>query len=175
LLTTLVAPHPKGAAVPTSAITDIVIGVVVVGLLVARQTQTRPVRENSAARIVLILAVIGIIELVNATKGRTVGAPTVAWIVGSLIIGGVLGAVRALSVKIWRTPDGPALRKGTVATVVLWVVSLGAHLAMEVGIDDSTKIAGLGASTLFLYLALTLGAQLEVVRWRAARLAPGAS
>jgi hypothetical protein len=35
---------------------------------------------------------------------------------------------------------------------------------MEVGIDDSTKIAGLGASSLLLYLAVTLGVQREVLR-----------
>ncbi len=88
----------------------------------------------------------------------------------SLVVGGALGAVRALTVTIWRVPDGPALSKGTIATALLWAVSLGAHLAMQVGIDNSTKIAGFGASSLLLYLAVTLGAQREVSRRRAARL-----
>ncbi len=155
----------------TGAITNVVIGVVIVVVLVARQMQTRPVRESSATRIVAILGVIGVIEVVASTRGHTVGEATVAWIVGSLIIGGALGVVRALTVKIWRVEDGSALRRGTVATAALWIVALGAHLAMELGIDNSTSVTGLGAATLLLYLAVTLGFQREVIRWRAARLA----
>jgi hypothetical protein len=78
---------------------------------------------------------------------------------------------RALTVKVWRVADGSAMRKGTVVTAVFWIVALGAHLGLEAGIDQSTKITGLGASSLLLYLALTLGAQREVIRWRAAQLA----
>jgi hypothetical protein len=40
---------------------------------------------------------------------------------------------------------------------------------MEAAIDHSTKIVGLGSSSLLLCLALTLGVQREVVRWRAGR------
>jgi len=115
--------------------------------------------------------VIGVVEIVDSTGGHSLGVATAAWIVGSLIIGGALGVVRALTVRIWRVEDGSALRRGTVATALLWIVALGAHLAMEIGIDRSTSIAGLGASTLLLYLAVTLGSQREVIRWRTARLA----
>jgi hypothetical protein len=155
----------------TTEVTNIVVGVIVVGALVAIQMRARSVRENSAARLVLILGVIGVIELYDATKGHTIGATTVAWIAGSLVIGALLGVARALTVKIWRVQDGSAMRKGTVVTAALWIVALGAHLGLEAGIDHSTKISGLGASSLLLYLALTLGAQREVIRWRAAQMA----
>jgi len=55
------------------------------------QLHTRPVREGSAARIVLVLGGLGIIKLIDAAKGRTVGATTVAWIVAPLLIGAALG------------------------------------------------------------------------------------
>jgi uncharacterized membrane protein len=152
-------------------LTYVVIGVGVVALLVGFQMRTRPLRENSSTRLTLILAVIGIVEVYNAAKGHTLGTTTVAWTVGSLIVGGVLGALRAMTVKVWRDENGSAFVKGTVLTAALWVVSLGAHLAIEVGINDSTKIAGFGASSLLLYLAVTLGAQRETVR----RRAPGGS
>ena len=156
-----------------NALIDIVIGAAVVGLLVARQMRARPVREGSATRISVILGVIGLIELSDAAKGHYVGTGPVAWIVASLVVGGALGTARAFSTKIWRVQDGSAMSQGTVLTAVLWVVSLGAHLAMEVGIDDSTKIAGLGASSLLLYLAVTLGVQREVLRRRAGMPAVG--
>ncbi len=151
----------------TNALTDIAIGVAVVGVLVALQMRARPVREGSAARISVVLGIIGIVELTDAAKGHSVGDATLAWIVGSLVIGGALGTARAFSTKIWRLQDGSAMSRGTVVTAVLWVISLGAHLAMEVGIDHSTTIAGLGASSLLLYLAVTLGVQREVLRRRA--------
>jgi hypothetical protein len=149
-----------------TAVIDIVIGVAVVGLLLARQMRPRPVREGSAARFSVILGIIGLIELSDATKGHSVGTGPVAWIVASLVVGGALGAARAYSARTWRLQDGSAMSQGTVVTAVLWVVSLGAHLAMEVGIDHSTKIVGLGASSLLLYLAVTLGVQREVLRRR---------
>lgn len=151
----------------SSEATNLVVGVVVVGLLVWRQMQTRPVRENSAARIVGVLGVIGVIEIADAVRGHAVGSTAWAWIIASLVVGAVLGAVRAFTVKVWRLPDGSALRKGTALTAALWIVSLGAHLAMEAGIDHATKVAGLGAASLLLYVAVTLGAQREVLRRRA--------
>lgn len=159
----------------SGAATNIVIGVAVVALLLARQMQSRRARETSSARIVLILAVIGVLDISGAVKGHSLGAGAVAWLVGSMVVGAGLGAARAATVVIWRAPDGTAWRKGSLLTAALWVVSLGAHLAMEVGIDSSTKIAALGASSILLYLAVTFGVQREVVRWRAAKLAPAAS
>ncbi|MGD1012468.1 MAG: hypothetical protein ABR925_08065 [Acidimicrobiales bacterium] len=149
---------------------NILIGAAVVALLVVRQMRTRRVKEDSAARITAILGVIGIIELVDAGKGHHVGAATIAWIVLTLVVGAALGAVRAVTVRIWRTAEGPALRKGTALTAVLWVVSLGLHLGMESLIDHSSGIAGFGSAGLLLYLAVTLGVQREIVRWRASRV-----
>ena len=74
--------------------------------------------------------------------------------------------------RVWRTEDGTAVSKGSAVTAGLWILSLAAHLALEYGIDRSTKVAGLGASTLLLYLAVTLGAQREVIRRRASVLDP---
>ncbi len=148
----------------------IVIGVAVVALVIVRQLTTRPVRETSAARFTLILGVIGVIAVYDAWKGHTVGGVTVAWIVATLLVGAGLGVVRALTVRVWRTEDGSAVSKGSAVTAGLWILSLAAHLALEYGIDHSTKVAGLGASTLLLYLAVTLGAQREVILRRASVL-----
>jgi hypothetical protein len=153
-------------------IVSIIIGVAVVVLLLARQMQVRPVRDQSSVRIALVLGVIGVIELTNAAHGHKLGATTVAWLAAMIVVGAALGVVRAFTVKLWRVDEGLALRKGTLVTAVLWVVSLGAHFAMENRIDASAKISGFGASSLLLYLAITYGVQREVVRWRAAAVAP---
>jgi hypothetical protein len=83
------------------------------------------------------------------------------------------GAARALTVHIWRTEDGSALVRGTAVTALLWIVSVAAHFALQVGIDHSTKIVGFGSARLLLYLAITLGAQRAVMQRRAASIAQG--
>ena len=153
-----------------SNLTNILIGVVVVGLLLVRQMQARPTRETSSVRIVLVLAVIGIFQIKDAIGSQSLGATTVGWLVLSLIIGAAMGAIRAVTVKIWRTDTGVAWRKGTTLTAALWLISLVVHFVLEAEINHSTKLAALGASSILLYLAVTLGVQREIVRWRAAKL-----
>lgn len=153
--------------------TNIAIGLIVVGLLLIRQMQPRPAKETSSIRIVLILRVIGIIEMKSAIGSHTVAAATVALPVVSLLAGAGLGAIRAATVRIWRDQDGSAWRQGTVLTAALWLASLATHLVMDAVIDHSTRIAALGTSSILLYLAVTLGVQREIVRWRAGRHTPG--
>jgi hypothetical protein len=69
--------------------------------------------------------------------------------------------------------DGWAWRQGTVLTAALWIVSLATHLVLDAVIDHSTTITALGTSSILVYLAVTLGVQREIVRWRASRLVPG--
>lgn len=51
--------------------------------------------------------------------------------------------------------------KRRVAAGVLWVVLLGVHFAFQLGINRSTRIAGFGASSLLLYVVVTLGVHAE--------------
>jgi hypothetical protein len=140
-------------------VTDLVIGIAVVALLVSRQ------RLNENYRLSVILAVIGVVEFVNFLK--SVHGPhdddrIIAAVVGSLLLAGLLGAVRALTVRIWRQDDGQLMRRGTWLTAVLWVVSLAVHL----GYDElvAGHIAGnsgdnVGDATIVLYLMVTLAVQ----------------
>jgi NAD/NADP transhydrogenase beta subunit len=154
-----------------SLITNIVVGLAVLVLLIVRQLRVRPVRENSAARIVLILGVIGIVEMVSAAKNRHVAASAIGLIVLSLVIAAGFGAWRAVTVRVWRNPDGTAWRQGTGATAALWIVAFGAHVAIDAVIGITDKDASTVASaSILLYLAVSLGIQREVLRARAARL-----
>jgi hypothetical protein len=85
-----------------SNLTNIVIGLVVVGLLLTRQLQARPAKETSSIRIVLILGLIGIFEMKGATGSHRVTAAPIAWLVLSLLAGAGMGAVRGATVRIWR-------------------------------------------------------------------------
>jgi hypothetical protein len=155
-----------------SNLANIAIGLIVVGLLLVRQLRPRPAREASSARLVLILAAAGIFEISRAVGHHRLTAVAVTWLAVSLMAGAVTGAIRAATVRVWREPDGSAWRQATVLTAALWLVSLGAHLAVDTVIDHASRIAALGTSSILLYLAVTLGVQREIVRRRAAPLAP---
>ena len=155
-----------------SNLTNIAIGLIVVGLLLVRQMQPGPAKETSALRTVLILGVIGIAEMNGAIGSRHLTAVTVAWLALSLLAAAGLGAIRAATVRIWRAGDGSAWRQGITLTAALWLASLALHLVLDAVIDRSAGTAALGTSSILLYLAVTLGVQRAIVRRRAAPLPP---
>jgi hypothetical protein len=151
-------------------LTNLIIGVVVLVLFLSLQLATR--RLSESYRLPIILAVIGIVELVNFLKGHPDNDAGIAEaLVGSLVIAAVFGAIRALTVRVWRE-NGQLLRKGTWLTAVLWILSLAAHL----GYDDlvaghiTGKSGGnVGDATVLLYLVVTLTIQRFVLLNRVAR------
>jgi multisubunit Na+/H+ antiporter MnhB subunit len=149
---------------------NIVIGVAVLALFLSRQLVTR--RLSESYRLSIILAIIGVVEFATFLKGHPNDDGGIAEaVVGSLVIAAVFGAVRALTVRVWRE-NGQLLRKGTWVTAVLWVLSLAAHL----GYDDlvAGHITGknggnVGDATILLYLVVTLTIQRFVLLNRVAR------
>jgi hypothetical protein len=73
--------------------------------------------------------------------------------------------LRALTVKIWESNNW-VVRQGTWLTMALWVVSLAVHLGSGIGAAH-LNAANFEATSLLLYLALTLGVQAAVVHRRA--------
>jgi len=155
-----------------SNLANIAIGLIVVGLLLVRQLPPRPAKETSSIRLVLILGAVGVVEISKAVGSHHLTSASVAWLTVSLIAGAGLGAIRAGTVRIWRAQDGSAWRQGTIFTAALWLVSVAAHFALDAVIDESSRIAVLGTSSILLYLAVTLGVQREIVRRRTAPLSP---
>jgi hypothetical protein len=151
-------------------VTNLIIGVAVLALFLSRQLATR--RLSESYRLSIILAVIGIVEFVNFLKGHphNDGGIAVA-VVGSLVIAAVFGAVRALTVRVWRQ-GGQLLRKGTWLTAVLWILSLAAHLGYDylvAGHVTGKNGGNVGDATILLYLVVTLTIQRFVLLNRVAR------
>ena len=144
-------------------VTNLIIGIAVVALLVSRQLMARRLNDNY--RLSVILAIIGLVQFVNFIKslhGPHDDNRIIVAVVGSLVLAAVLGAARALTVRVWRQDDGQLMRRGTWLTAVLWIVSLAVHL----GYDElvAGHIAGgnggnVGDATIVLYLVVTLAVQ----------------
>ena len=155
----------------SAAAANIAIGVLVLAFVLYRQLTTQRLRENY--RLPLILAIVGIIQFVSFLKGHPHDDGGIAAAVaGSLVIAGAFGAVRALTVRVWRQ-DAVLVRKGSWVTAVLWVISFAAHLGYDylvAGHVTSGKDGGnVGDATVLLYLVVTLTVQRYLLMARAAR------
>ena len=99
------------------------------------------------------------------------GAVTYAAI-GSLVLAAIFGALRAATVRIW-LPDGQPWSRGSWLTALLWVLALAARLGYDALVAHGHAERGLGAATVVLYLAVSLGIQRLIVQSRAHRLQAG--
>lgn len=151
-----------------SSLTNLVIGLVVLGFILSRQLQARPVKTD--LRLPLIFAVIGLIQLSQFLSHGRHGTEIWAVLVGSLVIAAALAAVRAATVHVWVDAD-QAWRQGNWLTAALWVVSLGVHLGYDYLVDGKGANAGLGTATLTLYFAVTYSIQRAIVQARAKNVA----
>jgi hypothetical protein len=147
-------------------VTELALGIVVLGLLIYRQLVARRVSASSL-RIMAILGVIGVVQLVQFLNKHPGHATVIAAALGgSLVLALVFGVLRAMTTRIW-AQDGAAWSQGNWLTAALWVVALAAHLGYDALLDQHHGTAGLGEATLVLYLAISLGAQRLIVMQRA--------
>ncbi len=150
---------------------EIVLGVVVLALLIYRQLRTRPVNA-SGLRIVAILGVVGLIETAQFLQKNHARPATYAAIGGSLVLAAVFGVLRASTVRLW-LQDGQPWSQGNWVTASLWVAALAAHLGYDALVAHGHGDKSVGAATVVLYLAVSLGIQRLIVQQRANRLQPG--
>jgi hypothetical protein len=160
-----------------TAAADLLIGVLVLGLVIYRQLIPRRVKSNT--RIVLILAVIGLIQTAQYLHGRHIDATLIAEILGSLVLAGLFGLARASTVRVYFR-DGQWWSRGSWITAILWIVSVAAHLGFDYLVgghgsgSTSSGSTSFGNATLLLYLAVTFAVQRGVVIMRSQRMSiPG--
>lgn len=145
----------------------IVLDVIVVALVLYRQRMVRRVRPRLSLRLPVVLAVVGLVELASYTGNRHVPAAAVGVLALSFVAGAVvLGAVRALTVRLWRV-EGLVLRQGTWWTILLWLVSIALHYGAQSWIGALGGPGGIVSASLLLWLGVTYGVQAAVVHRRA--------
>lgn len=162
---------------------SLVLDLVILALFMYSQVKPRPYRSNFALPIALGL--IGLLEIgaflfgpeqfALFLKGQThyltlqYGGDVEVAIAGSLILAAVTGVLRAPFYSLWMQ-DGQVWRKGTALTIVLWILSLAAHLIYDSVITQGTTYADLGDATMLLYFAVSLSIQRVALMVRASRI-----
>jgi hypothetical protein len=154
--------------VTTTDAVNLVIGLAVLGFILYRQMQPRPVRANM--RLPLILAIIGIIQLIDFLQHGTHNTTKVALaLAGSLVLAAITAAIRAFTVRVW-IDGGQAWRQGNWLTALLWVVSIGLHLGYDYLVLGKGSESGVASASLLLYFAVTYTIQRLIQQARAQRM-----
>jgi hypothetical protein len=154
----------------SSDVVSLVIGLAVLALVLSRQLMTRRLAESY--RLSVILFVVGAVEFAGFLKGHP-GDPggIVEAVAGSLVLAGLFGVARAVTVQVWRQ-GGLLMRKGTWLTGVLWVVAVAAHYGYDdlvAGHLTGKNGSSVGNATVLLYLAISLTVQQFVLLARVKR------
>lgn len=148
---------------------EIVLGVLVLGLVIYRQVIARPINAGGM-RLIVILAVIGVVETVDYLQRYHGGPGTYAALGGSLVLAAAFGMLRAGTVRLW-SQDGQVWMKGNWLTAGLWIIAIAAHLGYDALVAHGhVTSGGVGAATVVLYLAVSLGVQRLVSQYRANRM-----
>jgi RND superfamily putative drug exporter len=148
---------------------EIVIAVVVLVWVVARQVQARPVVARTMFAVPAVLAVLGLLALAHdARNGHGLTSSGGSWLAAGLVLAVVTGAARAPAARIFER-DGRLWRQGGPLTIALWLVSAG----LRAGLGVLAARAGAGAAvsdTLLLSFGLSLAVQYAGLVLRARRL-----
>ncbi|MFC7752839.1 hypothetical protein [Tsukamurella soli] len=152
-----------------------ILAVAAVCLILYRQMQPRPLRENPL-KLPLILIVIGACDAYSFVHdGGHVGVGEGIAAALGLLIGVALAYPRATSTRVFPGPDGRYLRQGSAVTAALWVVAIGLHVLIDIVVprlfgEHSGAFTG---TTTLLYLGVVLGAQAWFLQRRVAGPADG--
>jgi len=155
--------------VNNTVLLNVGLGVLVLALLVYRQLQPRRVRLDSAVRLTLILLVAGAAQAAPVLFRHPPATIVVIMLLAGLVSGAVFGTLRAYTTKLW-IKDDDVWQQGTWLTLVLWLVAVGLHFGIDYLSEQQGAPAGLGSSTIVLYLAVTLGIQRFITQQRAVKV-----
>jgi len=152
----------------SSALSSLLVGLVVLAFFLYRQMAVRPVRQGRLT-LPLVIVIIGLVDL--RTAHGHLPAPALMVLAASLAVGVVLAGLRAYTVRLWLR-DGQMVRQGTWLTIALWLVAMGLHLGSDAVIARVAPGAGaLAEYSVLLYMGVVLAVQQLVVQYRAGQMA----
>jgi hypothetical protein len=149
-----------------------VIGIAVLVWVVYNQVRVREFTPRRV-RVAAILGIVGLVEVVQAVGTHPASALGWTLLVTGLVVGAVLGLLRAATVNLW-VADGRVFTQGHWGTAGLWVLGIAVHVGLDLlaGVI-APSAATLNSSSILLFIAVSLGAQ-GLVTLQRARSLPGA-
>jgi hypothetical protein len=142
----------------------------VLGWVLYNQLRVRPFSPRRLP-VAAVLGVVGLVQVVSAGAAHPVSLLGWTLLVTGLVVGVVLGLWRAATVRLW-VRDGAVYTQGHAMTAALWIVGIGVHIGLDVLARVIAPAAEtVNASSVLLFIALTLGVQGLMTMRRAQALA----
>lgn len=144
---------------------SLVIAAVAIVLIIRKQTGTRRVTPVRMYAIPVIMAVVGLGMVIGLEHARFLDPSHIALsfllVVAELVIGVVMGFVRAATIRAWRDEQGTAWFRGDGRTVLAWLASIlirvgAAGLGAALGVHSSSGM-------FMVFFAITLLTQNMIV------------
>ena len=142
---------------------ELLLSLVVIALIFYNQVRVRKVSSDTRFTLPLIMCVLGVFTLKSYLDSNQL--TVIAWItiIASFTLLAIgMAAIRATTVKLWIDTD-VVYRQGTWVTILLWVVSIALHIALN-------QVGHLGQSTFLIYFAITFTVQKLIIQKRASVL-----
>jgi hypothetical protein len=143
-----------------SAVIGILVGLLVLVRVIGRQVTGSLVTQKSLFLMPVILLGVGVVTISSAIHSATTGE--LAFLVLDCVVLAGFGIARGASVQLSQT-DGGLFQKGTVATLVLWLVTIAVRVGTSFASAALWPHSTLGTSTLALTIGVTLAAQSAMI------------
>jgi hypothetical protein len=140
-------------------VVTVAIAAVVLVFIVYQQMRTRPIQSRQLIVIPVVLALLGI---ANVQKHPPDSMAAAVALVASVVTAIAFGVGRGVTVQIWRRSN-VAMRKGTAATLALWVIGLGLRIVIGIVAGRSGVPTSVTTGELPLFLGITLATQNAVI------------
>ncbi|MGZ0147897.1 hypothetical protein ACXJJ3_12575 [Kribbella sp. WER1] len=147
-----------------SAILGILIGVLVLVRVIGRQVTGSLVTPKGLALMPAILLGVGLLSLSSVAHLATAGELAFLALECVVLLG--LGFARGATIRL-STTDRGLFQKGTAATLVLWLVTIGLRIGTTIAAAALWPHSPVGQATIALTIGLTIGAQNAMVYRRA--------
>jgi hypothetical protein len=151
---------------------QVIVGIAVLSWILYNQLRVRQFTVRRL-RVAGVLGIVGVVEVGSSAGTHPVSVVGWTLLVTGLVIGAVLGVLRAATVKLW-VRDGAVWTQGHAMTAALWIVGIAIHIGLDLLARALAPSAdAVNASSVLLFIAVSLGVQ-GLVTMRRARSLPGA-
>ena len=130
----------------------------------SRQIREHRITRPRLIRLPLIFAAVGLLGL--STADLPTDAIAAAYVAVSLAVSVLLGVWRGAVIPVWKTPAGEWRSKGNRLTIALWVVLIFTKFLMASVASSEGWFPATATGEVFLFLAVSIGAQNLVVARR---------
>ncbi|MCP2335630.1 hypothetical protein [Actinomadura rupiterrae] len=149
-----------------STLANVLVVLLVLGLVLRRQLTAQRINEARMYTLPVVLVIIGIVQ--GGLVDHAHLAVSAGLLAVEVVVGLLLGAMRAATMRLWREPDGSLWRQGGGLTLASWVVSVAVRIGL-MGVGYAFGVHT-GSGNVLAFLGVSLLAQYAIIDVRSRSL-----